>query len=346
MILIAGIGSNAWAQEEQNENNRNLFSISPAFSFAWYPYAKFFNEESTNTVVDLNNFGMSAIMSLKLFDKVGVHLSLKIDDPSFQKLIDFAGYISASYFLIKFDYHSFGGTVSWTGNTPNPIPNDVSVFRNQWSNVSLLFRIDQWINQLTLKRDPNIFSYFLYGFLSEFGLIGAGSIGAAGIGYANFDMPLEYKVQPDSGLSYPGFGLIKGNAWGISVLWDTLTWRMERPVSIRNVSQYFHWLWVYVDWFHGFRFITKGQTDSNAIAWMSSANNGVSVDGNIKLSYAIFKANLGLQFIWDARDRVRIGLAMGVEMLEETISASNNDIGIYFWSRHIGPAVRVSISWN
>jgi hypothetical protein len=49
--------------------------------------------------------------------------------------------------------------------------------------------------------------------------------------------------------------------------------------------------------------------------------------------------------VWDVGKKGRIGLAVGVELLEETIKASNDDINIYFWSRHIGPAVRVSARW-
>ena len=345
VVVITLFGNKVWAQENEDKKKNDLFSIAPAFSFAWYPFTKFFEEESTNTKVDLNNFGMSAIISLKLYKKVGVHLNLKIDDPTFQKLIDIAGYVSASYFLLKYDYHSFGGTVSWIGNTPNPIPDEVSYFHNQWYSVSLLFRVDQWVDKVTLKNDPNFFTYLLFGYLSGAGLIGAGSIGAIGIGYASFDMPLEYKVRSDSGLSNPGFGLIKGNAWGLSILWDTLTWRMERPTSIKSLAQYINFLWIYVDMFSGLSFITKGETDAKAIAWMSNANNDIAVDANIKPSYSIFKIDLGLQFVWDVGKKGRMGLAIGAELLEETIAAASNDINIYFYSRHIGPAVRISVRW-
>ena len=338
MLLLIAPCTAALAQEKKSD----IFNITPAFSFAWYPSANFLKEESTNTEVDLNNFGMSVMMGLKLFDKVGAHLNLKIDDPTFQKLVDIAGFVTAYYFMIKFDYHSFGGTVTWAGNTPNPIPGEVYNFRNEWMNVSLLFRVDQ----LRMRDKPSMLELYLFGLLHELRLIGEGNLGAIGIGYANFDMPLEYRVQPDSGLSNPGFGLVKGEAWGFSMLWDTLIYRMERPTfhggGIMGLMQY---IWIYLDWFHGLSFIGKGETDAQAIAWMSNANNGVSVDGNIKPAYAIVKANLGLQYVWNVGKKGRIGLALGAEILEETIEASNDDINIYFWSRHIGPALRVSVRW-
>jgi hypothetical protein len=336
IVLLIGPCTVARAQEKKN----GIFSVTPAVSFAWYPYVNFLNEKSTETEVDLNNFGMSVIMSLKLFDKVGAHLNLKIDDPTFEKLVDVAGYITAYYFMLKFDYHSFGGTVTWVGNTPNPIPGDTYNFRNQWNNVSLLFRIDQL--QIT--------NAYLWDFLNDFGLIGAGNLGAIGIGYARFDMPLEYRVLSDGGLSNPGFGLVKGKVWGLSILWDTLSWNMERPASYkRNLADY---IWIYLDVFLGgyfwpFESIGKGETDAQAIAWMSSTNNGVSVDGNINrnIRHTILKGTLGLQYVWDVGKKSRIGLAVGAEILEESISAHNDDINIGFGVHHIGPAVRVSAYW-
>jgi hypothetical protein len=331
IVLLIVPCATVWAQDKKND----IFSITPAFSFSWYLSANFFKEESTNTEVDLNNFGMSAIMSLKLFDKVGAYLNLKIDDPTFKKLVDVAGYVTAYYFMLKFDYHAFGGTVTWVGNTPNPIPGEVYNFHNQWNNVSLLFRVDQ----LTIR------NIFLKDLLSNVMLIGTGNLGAIGIGYARYDMPLGYQVQPGSGFSNPGFGLVKGEAWGFSMLWDTLSWNMERPAfyggGIMGLMRY---IWIYVDWFHGLSFIGKGETDAQAIAWMST-NNGVSVDGDIKPSYGIFKADFGFQYIGNVGKKGRIGLAVGVEILEETIEASNDDINIYLWSRHIGPTVRISAHW-
>ncbi|MDR1748183.1 MAG: hypothetical protein LBR47_03910 [Spirochaetaceae bacterium] len=285
-------------------------------------------------------------MGLKLFDKVGVQLNLKIDDPAFKKLVDAAGYVTAYHFILKFDYHSFGGTVTWIGDTPNPIPGGVYNFRNVWTNVSLLFRIDE----LTIKNT------FLKGLLSELLLIGSGNLGAIGISYASFEMPLEYQVQPNRGLSAPGFGLIKGEAWGMRILWDTLIKRMENSaldaqrMQDRTGYELFHlfvqkYLWIYVEWFHGF--IVQGKTDAQAIAWMSNAHNGVSVNGNISkgMEYAIVKGILGFQNMWNVGKKGRIGIAVGVELLEETIDANNDDIDIHFWSRHIGPAVRVSARW-
>ena len=334
ILLLIGPCTAAWAQEKKND----IFNIAPAVAFSWYPYANFMTEKSTNTEFDLNNFGMSVIMGLKLFDKVGAHLNLKIDDPTFKKLVDVAGYLTAYYFMIKFDYHSFGGTVTWKGDTPNPIPDEVYNFHNQWINVSLLFRVDQ----LKIRDKPSVFEIMLFSFLHEWLLIGEEHLGAIGIGYAKFDMPLEYRVQPDRGLSNPGFGLVKGEAWGLSILWDTLARYIELPAYQRNRWQ--QHIWVYINFFNGSS--PNEETDAQAIAWMSNANNGVSVDGNINfIHYALFKMIFGFQYVWDVGKKGRIGLAVGVEFLEEEIDANNKDIAIEFNAWHIGPVVRVSAYW-
>jgi len=355
IVLLMRPCTAAWTQDEimkeikEEKKKPDIFNVTPAFAFSWYPYAHFMEERSTNTDFDLKNYGMSVIMSLKIFNKVGAHLNLKIDDPTFKKLVDVAGYVTAYYAMLKFDYHSFGGTITWTGNSPNPISGEVYNFRNQWNNVSLLFRVDQ----LKMRDNPSTLEFFLFGLLHELMLIGTGNLGAIGIGYASFDMPLEYRTQPDRGLINSGFGLVKGEAWGLSILWDTLSWRMERPVSYTRNSYtkgLTDYIWVYVDWFHGFPPLGsfgKGETDAQAIAWMSNANNDVSVNGNINqgMQYAIFKGTLGLQYVWSVGEKSRIGLAVGAELLEETIDAHNADIKIHYWSRHVGPAVRVNARW-
>ena len=327
IIMLISTYIVAWSEE-----NNDIFSITPAFSFAWYPYANISNENSTNTEVDLNNFGVSGIMSLKLFDRVGAHLNLKIDDPTFQKLVDFVGYVTASYFMLKFDYHSFGGNVTWVGSTPNPISNGVYNFRNKWVNVSLLFRVDQ------LK----INNRFLYDFFSHMKLIGAGNLGAIGVGYARYDIPLEYRVQQGREFSNPGLGLFKGESWGFIMLWDTLSWNMERSSSSRGILGLMQYIWIYIDFFGGLELISKGELDTQAIAWMSNFNNGVSIEENIKPHYSVAKVNIGLQHVWDIGKKSRIGFAVGVELLEETIRASNNDINISYKSMSIGPVIRVS----
>jgi len=303
MLMIIFFVSNVSVKAQEKKND--IFSITPAFSFAWYPYAKFFKEESTNTGVDLNNFGMSAIMSLKLFDKVGAHLNLKIDDPAFKKLVDFAGYVTAYNFMIKFNYHAFSGSVTWTGNTPNPIPGDIYNFRNQWTNVSLMYRIDQFsfdsINNIKNEHLRYLLMIPVFA-LSEVGLLGSGRLTAIGLGYANFDMPLEYRVNSGRSLSNSGFGLIKGSVWGLSIYCDTLSWLMDPKYSGLSGSisfiPFLNYLWFNVDWFHGFQpigSIGKGETDAQAIAWMSNSNNGAYINGNINQSikYSVFNASLG-----------------------------------------------------
>lgn len=341
MALAAGLGNTAWAEEKRSA----IFSITPAVSFAWYPYAGYLRQESTKTETDLNNIGISALMSLKLFDKVGAQLGLKIDDPTFQKLVDFAGYVNIYGVILNFDYHSFGGTVTWEGVTPNPIPDGSYPFRSHWTTVSLLANILQLI-----KADyPQLV--------------------ALGIAYSNFEVPLEYKVKKGSGL-YPGFGLVKGDAWGFSLLGDTLVGSMELSPEAENRSLFSFPLggfnidlWFYVDCFYGI-FLQKAEIDAEAFARMVNANGGASIDGDITRNFSMFYSDdddndennlplsimkmsviLGVQKVWDIGKKARIGLAVGVELRSENFFTSSNDIQIGFDSMNVGPVIRLGARW-
>ena len=338
MILVAGLGDTAWAEEKRS----SIFSITPAVSFAWYPYAYYLRQESTKTETDINNIGISALMSLKLFDKVGAQLGLKIDDPTFQKMVDFAGYVNIYGVILNFDYHFFGETVTWEGSTPNPIPGGSYHFRSHWTNISLLYNFVPLVE----KDYPQLAAF--------------------GIAYNSFEVPLEYKVKEGSGL-YPGFGLVKGNVWGLSFLADTLVGSMELSPEAGKRS----WLslgnglalWLYVDCFYGF-YLQKGEIDAEALARMVNANGGASIDGNITRNFSILYSDdddddendpplsimkmsfiMGIQKVWDIGKKARIGLAVGGELRSENFFTSSNDIEIGFDSMNVGPVIRLSARW-
>jgi len=339
MVLITGLSNTAWAEEEKRNS---IFSITPAVSFAWYPYAYFLKQESIKTEADINNFGISALMGLKLFDKVGVQLGIKIDDPTFKKMVDFAGYINVYSFIINFDYHTYGGTVTWEGSTPNPISGGSYFFRGHWTNISLLYNL----LPVFMKDYPQLI--------------------AIGITYTSFETPLEYRVKKDSKLN-PGFGLVKFNAWGISILMDTLVGAMElspeakerslfKPLKFRDYNLN---LWMYFDIFYGL-YLQKGEIDAKALAWMVNANDGASIDGDITRNFKIFANDengddsngvfklsliLGIQKVWDLGKKTRIGLAGGVGFGMEKLYTSSDDIIVGFNSMYIGPVVRFSARW-
>ena len=341
IILIVGLGGVAWAEETTEEKKSSIFSVTPAVSLAWYPAASYSRQESAKTELDLNNIGISALMGLKLFDKVSAQFGLKIDDPAFKKLVNFAGYIDIYGVMLNFDYHAFGGTVTWEGSTPNPIPDGSYHFRSHWTNISLL-----------------------YNFLNF--LKGSPQLAAFGITYSSFEIPLEYKVKKDSRLTNPGFGLVKGNVWGLSLLGDTLTGCMELSPEERKrswVSFSFFDLWFYCDSFYGL-FLQKGEIDAEALAWMINANGGASIDGDITRNFSMFYSDdddddhndiplstmkisviLGIQKIWDVGKKTRIGLAIGAELRMENFFTSSNDIEIGFDSMNFGPVVRLSARW-
>jgi len=333
LALAVGLGDTAWADEKRS----GIFSITPAVSFAWYPQAYYFKQESTTIEADLNNIGISALMGLKLFDKVGAQIGLKIDDPTFQKMVDFAGYVNVYGVMLNFDYHFFGGTATWEGVTPNPIPGGSYHFRSHWTNISLLYNF--------LSLSPN--NLFLM---------------ALGITYSSFETPLEYRVKESSGL-YPGFGLVKGKAWGFSVLMDTLVGSMELPPEAKKRSlstitlfgSNFD-LWVYADIFYGL-FLQEGEIDAEALAWMVNASGGASIDGDITRNFSInddsndalsiMKMSFiaGIQKVWDIGKKARTGFAVGLEFRTEKFLTGSNDIEVGFMSMNFGPVIRLSARW-
>jgi len=342
MMLGTGINNTAWAEDKPS----GIFSVAPAVSFGWYPYAKDLRQESTDTEFGLNNFGISALVGLKLFDKVGAQFSLGIDDPTFQKMVDLAGYINIYGVMINFDYHFFDETVTWKGNTPDPIPGGSYHFRSHWTNISLLY---------------NLLSIFMKGYPQFV---------AIGITYSNFEVPLEYKIKQGSNLSNPGFGLVKGNMWGLSMIMDTLVGSMElspnaEKRSLLSITIFDNDIdiWMYADAFYGL-FLQSAEIDAEALAWMVNANGGVSIDGDITRNFSAFysdndgndennlplsimkvSAILGIQKVWDIGKKTRIGLAVGAEFRSENFFTSSNDIEIGYDSMHIGPVVRFSARW-
>jgi len=310
----------------------DLFSVTPAVSFAWYPQVSY-TEESTITEADMNNYGISVLLGLKLFDKIGAHLNLTIDDPNFEKLVDFAGYISAYNFMLKFDYRSFGGSVTWQGDTPTPdsIPSNGYDFRNTWTTISLLYNLDDILVAMPYWRM------------------------AIGISYVDFGMPVEYLVN-NKNISnpVPGFGMINGKLWGITFFFDSLVKSMDLPEDRRSSGWFTlgHLLginfletvpfWLYTDFNLGV--IGSFELEREAVDWMVNANNDItSIDRTINGVFMRYSQVVGFQKIWDIGEKSRIGLAIGVDILLEWIGASNDDIEIKFSSFSVGPIIRLSM---
>jgi len=339
ILLIAGLGGNAWAEEEK----KAVLSITPALTFAWYPLSYFSEREgSTYTEGGINNIGISVLMGLRLFDKVGAQLNLKIDDPTFQKMVDFAGLISAYGFALNFDYHSFNEKVTWKGSTPDPMQGNPFQYHSRWNGISLLYNISQFFE----KEE----AFFI----------------ALGVTYCTLETPLEYRVKQGGGLSNPGFGLVKGNFWGIGYIIDMATGAMNLSQEERKRNNLYSifpnmGLWMLLEGYVGFA--PKLKTDDDAIAWMSVANGGKFVDGNIDNSFSlgyskkneddsggpfsIMKVSciMGLQKIWDISKKARVGFAAGVECRVEEFNSSGSDIEVCFNSLNIGPVVRLSARW-
>jgi hypothetical protein len=342
LVLFINVNNYLWAEEK----NDSIFSITPAISFSWYPYVEILEERSTKTEIDANNFGLSVLLGLNLFKKVNLNLALKIDDPSFKKMVDIAGYISAYNFMLKFDYHSFSGKVNWVGSYPNPIPDGFYQFNNNWASVSLLYRFDNIVHDKIpyIVWDLSDFPYVL----------------AFGITYSNFSMPVEYQTLSGGGLLTPGFGQINGRLFGITLLLDTLARSMDistderskLPLTFSNLNID---IWGYINLIYC-AYLGNAELDNEAVAYMDNANTD-NADGKIKQQFSIGTHNgispaffrtsiiLGIQKIWDLKNNGRIGLGIGVEFLTESIYAHTSNIMVSYKSNSIGPVIRFSARW-
>jgi hypothetical protein len=338
IVLLVLISLPIFSQESTQiaPEKKSVFEVTPAASFVWYPYSKTTVGESTITEIDTYNFGISVLLGLKLFDKIGAQLNLTIDDPTFEKMVDFAGYINAFNLMLKFDFHAFGGNVTWQGETPDPIPNNKYNFRNTWNTVSLMYSLDELLYPLRHMRL------------------------AIGISFVDFSMPVEYQIRNEAKFPEdpsPGFGKINGQLWGISLFTDTLVKNMDLPSSDRNSWISLGWLlnidaldnikfWIYTDFNLGF--LGTGELDKDAINWMKTANNVNSIDTNFDVVSVLFMKYsqiVGFQYIWDIGKKSRIGLAIGADMMLEMILAGTEDIEIDVSTFNIGPAVRLSIKF-
>jgi len=309
----------------------NAFSIAPGFSFSWYPYADYIEGDSEMDIEQ--NIGLSALMNIKLFRKINVHIDFGLNDPTFKKMIDIAGRIDIFNFIMMFDYHKLKGNVKWKGSTPNPFPDDKVIFDfdTTLTNVSLMFRIDQLFN---LSEDILFLSF--------------------GISYSQFNMPVEYKKHAsEKQLNFNGFGNITGTAWGAALLADSMIMSMgwsdsntslyaEPAMEFYNNGTYaIHgWVWMYFI----LAGVLEGSFDKKSVDKMAEINNVDSINSGferVDSTYAKLSLILGLLNRWEIGFG-RIGLAFGAELLWEQFGINSKDLRGESWSVSIGPVIRLS----
>ena len=300
--------------------------INPAVSFSWYPSANY-SGEYTNTTDDGRNYGISAMLGLKLFEKYGAQFNLKIDDPTFQKMVDFAGLLNINNVVLKFDYHAFGGNITWKDeDKPNLIPeNSLGLrefgFRETWTTFHLMYHME-----------------FIPIFYWTFG-----------ISMVNLQVPVEYLVneKTEKSLSNPGFGMIKGRFWGVSFLIDTLAKKVDELAEWGGADYYrdstFN-IWILSDFVLAFS--TSFEFDKTAVARMAAANSVDSIDAKVEgINGGYMKGSLvlGLQKAWDIDGEIFMGIGIGADMMFEFIGASTTDITVSYSTINVGPSIRFSV---
>jgi len=301
----------AWKAEiEKDRIRKENFGGYFALTGSWYPYAElnpeWYGDFSTKTNLNLNNFGLSALMDLKFFKDYGAALDLKIDDPTFKKLVDFAGRLSYKGFLLGFNYHSFGGTVKWLDGANHPLPDKEkdNRFRTEWTTYSLM-------------------ADFAYGtwYAEPYDMIGA-----FGISLLTFDIPLEHRVK-DAVAVAP----VSGTSVGLSFLFN---YGGEAPSFIKGFYQ-----WIHLNGIAGLTFFTKDKNTYNELSKATGVNLTYTDDDCNDWGFFL-RANaiLGVNKMWYVGYSTTIGVSAGIDFLIDWFLAAPE-----LFMMSVGPAMRFSV---
>jgi len=308
--------------------DNEYFTFAPGLSFSWYPYTDFSNYAGEK-IESSHNWGLSAMLNLALFQRICFNFNISLDDPTFDKLIKIAGYLSAYNFMIKYDYHAFRGTATGTGIPPNnPLPDGPKKFDAALTDISLMYRFDS-----SIFSDPVM-------------------LWAVGAFYADFNTWTGYQ-----GLSplKNGFGKISGTAWGVSMLLDSIPLSMGIADSDGFID-FYDALEFFDDgthavhaWVYGFMLlggVTDGKLDKNVVQEMAD-RSGMSIEDTdytdkVTGIYAKISLILGLLNRWEVGP-VHIGLAVGAELLWEQFRIGTKKViaEVNVWN--IGPVIRFNV---
>jgi hypothetical protein len=285
------------------------FQFDMAFTASWFPlsfmdgdFGDFNKDLSLDYDVGVNNYGLSATMGLKAFEKYGAYMDLKIDDPTFQKAVDVLGLLNIHWVFLKFDYHSFAGNVSWNNDTPNPIPGGKKDFKSNWTTFSLMAE---------LARAFDIIDY--WGDLSS-----GDFIFAVGAFYGTVNIPIEYRIK------YPnhGYGELDTQVFGASFIlsaYDYLLFSNALDEKKGATGLYF-FANALLGW-------GEFSYDKNVISAMEIANN--LTEGTIKRdkgTIMVFRLDgiLAVTKSWNLGKGIA-GFSIGVNLLIDLILPDNKN---------------------
>ena len=314
--------------------DNEYFTIAPGFSAAWYPYADFSDYVGAPIETGYNNWGLSAMMNLALFQRVSASIDFGISDPTLKKLMKFAGYLSAYNFMIKYDYHAYNGKATGKGSPPdNPLPDGPKNFDASMTDISLMYRFDS-----SIFSDPVM-------------------MWAVGLFYANFNTWTGYQ-----GLSplQDGFGKITGTAWGVSMLLDSIPLSMgladsDGYIDFCDGLEFFdNGTYALHAWVYGYMLLGaipagSGSLDKKVVQDMADRGGIPLEDTDFKKNpggtYAKISVILGFLNRWELGP-VHIGLAIGAELLWEQFSIkTKKDIAAEVNVWNIGPVARLTVRY-
>ena len=293
---------------ERDKARKEKFSGYFALTGSWYPYSEFIpsykGDYATETDLDLNNFGLSALMNIKFFKDYGAALDMKIDDPTFKKLVDIAGRFNYKNLIIGLNYHSFGGNVKWLNDKtiPHPLNDEDYGFRTRWTTYTLMLDLAYG----TWYAEP-------YDMIGGFGL-----------SLLTFEIPLEHHLNGAVAVAP-----VKGTSWGLSFL---LNYGGESPSAIKGFYK-----WIYINGMAGLTFFSKDVNTLKALKEETGYTGSVG-DGKDWGLFARANMILGYNKMWYVGNTATLGFSFGVDFLVDWFLAAPE-----LFMMSVGPAIRVSI---
>jgi hypothetical protein len=309
------------------------FAFEAAFASSWYPASSFgyvLGEESSMeyTLDPIRNFGLSAIVNMKFYNKFKAHFDLKVDDPIMQKALQYIGYVNFNGMIVKYDHHAFSGDVKWKlaeGLSPFKDGKTSTNFNASWNTISLLYNIvEGWAQQ------------------------GDATTGVVGFGlfYANASVPMEYRtsyMQDEESNPAYGYGWVTNNIFGITAIIDVMHTELNFLFPYPGLEG-----WYYLNGFFG---IGGSEFDKKAIkkieelypfesGALDSYSNGVALF--VRLHFIT-----GLNKRWKIGNTAQIAFALGLDLKLDSLITMTQDLTYDFSANmgmvSFGPTARLTV---
>lgn len=277
------------------------------------------------------SYGTTYQMGFKFFEKYGAYLNVELDDPFVGNLKSIAGAIDANLFVLRFDYRTIGGTVTWADDeVRNPIRNNSHSFEKTFINGAVIYK---WFFDDEAKEDRT--------------WVGVGAF------YNNATLPLALNATAsdlESGrLTNPGFGDVVMNTWGIGIVFDSWNWTVESndPFWTHSFGDHLGGWFNFDGWFG----IGTATASDEALQSLVDNNDNINSVDDLPSGYSSgdfggasflkISTIAGVVRTWEFGTRGLVALGIGAEARVEFLGASDLGDGSSTGILSIGPTVRL-----